>query len=98
LLWCPLRYEIPLFRYTIWYSFNIRLLVQSLYTLEGPEFSIALLSDLFSYDTALFGLLKKAAYYRDTNLNIIAVEQIIRHFIKVGRWELIKVRKEVLRI
>jgi hypothetical protein len=22
LLWCPLRCEIPLFKYTIWYSFN----------------------------------------------------------------------------
>jgi hypothetical protein len=25
LLWCPLRCEIPLFEYTIWYSFNKRL-------------------------------------------------------------------------
>jgi hypothetical protein len=24
LLWCPLRYEIPLFKYTTWYSFNTR--------------------------------------------------------------------------
>jgi hypothetical protein len=52
----------------------LRPLVQSLYTLVGPEFSITLLSDLFSYDTALFRLLKKAAYCRDANLNMVAVE------------------------
>jgi hypothetical protein len=63
----------------------------------GPEFSIALLSDLFGHNTAPFGLLKKAAHCRDADLNIVAVEQIIRYFIKVGRRELIKVRKEVLR-
>jgi hypothetical protein len=62
----------------------------------GPELSIALLSNFFSYDTALIELLKKAAYSRDANLNSVAVEQIIRYFIEVGRRELIKVHKEVL--
>jgi hypothetical protein len=62
----------------------------------GPELSIALLSNFFSYDTAPIELLEKAAHSRDANLNSVAVEQIIRYFIEVGRRELIKVHKEVL--
>jgi hypothetical protein len=41
LLWCPLRCEIPLFKYTTWYSFNSTTLVNSVirYSSSSPRLS-----------------------------------------------------------